>query len=473
MGSRALILVPPFLKYTAGPLLGPALLKSAASKSGHLCSVLDLNAKYLSPRTEKRISHGRFIGDHDKPSPSLSQIEDEFYQKTIQNLEHSTVKEAKMGFLTHLQVQTAASQMIQSSFGSWVKRELHEWVMKEKHIPQLVGISLLHSGQVIPSTAISMIARQHWPESIIVWGGSHMSGLGKRTITADLSERKYAADIFVTGHAERTFIHILDDIAKSKYDCNFLGHTRFPIVLDGNRGGMVLSPFFDDLHIYDQPLTLPVQSALGCSYGKCAYCTYPAIENTPVKLGLDKTIIRTLEVAKKWGASISVKDSLATPLRMKEIGECIKNEVKWSATTKLSKNLNEKSLALLQNNGLRTLEVGLESLLKETQIKIKKKQSQALFETFLRNTSQVPNLTLVINYMIGFPWEDESLALEKLEEVRVLLKDTIGTNRSMIELNTFELERLAPMAKYPELYGISNIRSWPWASVLEYDKKVA
>ena len=49
---------------------------------------------------------------------------------------------------------------------------------------------------------------------------------------------------------------------------------------------------------------------------------------------------------------------------------------------------------------------------------------------------------------------------------------TMGKERGLIELNEFELECLAPMAKFPEAYGIDHakIQSWPWASVLEIEK---
>ena len=40
----ALLLVLPLLKYAAGPLLGPALLRGAAEAAGHAVRVLDLKA---------------------------------------------------------------------------------------------------------------------------------------------------------------------------------------------------------------------------------------------------------------------------------------------------------------------------------------------------------------------------------------------------------------------------------------------
>jgi hypothetical protein len=45
--AKALLLVPPFLKYSGGSLLGVELLKQTARKQGHVFSVLDLNALWI------------------------------------------------------------------------------------------------------------------------------------------------------------------------------------------------------------------------------------------------------------------------------------------------------------------------------------------------------------------------------------------------------------------------------------------
>jgi radical SAM superfamily enzyme YgiQ (UPF0313 family) len=135
--------------------------------------------------------------------------------------------------------------------------------------PDVVGVSLLHAGQVIPATALSMMARMLWPDSLAVWGGPHISGLGEKALREALRERSFAANLFVTGHAEKTFVDILDNATRGGYKSRGV-----PVVICGTRGVTTLSPTFDDanLNLYDSPLTLPAQSSLGCSYGKCAFC---------------------------------------------------------------------------------------------------------------------------------------------------------------------------------------------------------
>lgn len=61
------------------------------------------------------------------------------------------------------------------------------------------------------------IAKAIWPNAITVWSGPRVSGLGCKTIEKDLMERSFAADIIVVGHAEQTFVQILDKVASTKW----------------------------------------------------------------------------------------------------------------------------------------------------------------------------------------------------------------------------------------------------------------
>lgn len=141
--------------------------------------------------------------------------------------------------------------------------------------PYVVGISLLHAGQVVPAAMLTNIVRSTWNKSIVVWGGPHISGLGYNTLKTSLESRKFAADIFVVGHAENSFVDLLDHVSLRR-----LSIDNSPLIVDG-RSTSTFSPTFDSLDEYDRQLVLPAQSTLGCSYGKCTYSTYPSIEPTP------------------------------------------------------------------------------------------------------------------------------------------------------------------------------------------------
>jgi radical SAM superfamily enzyme YgiQ (UPF0313 family) len=149
-------------------------------------------------------------------------------------------------------------------------------------------------------------------------GLTSYSGLGSKTIEKDLLERSFPADAFVTGHAEHTFVEILNKVANIGWS-----KTATPMVLRGQRGHTAIKPTFESLDLYDSPLTLPAQSALGCSYGWCVYCTYPKIERRPQKLDLSDAVASVVDMAVSMEASVSIKDSLMTCTQLLNIGECI------------------------------------------------------------------------------------------------------------------------------------------------------
>jgi hypothetical protein len=262
--AKALLLVPPFLKYSGGPLLGVELLKQSARKQGHVCSVLDLNAHWIRRECSHRSTVERkvFIGDHDKPKGGLKDLEERFFRMTVEpfanhNTDQSTLmKRVRYGFLEHEEVHSMAAHLVSASpFGDWARRHIETAVSKE-HIstPNLVGVSLLHAGQVVPSVALSMVARNLFQDTLIVWGGPHISGLGGDTISKDLDERWFAADVFVTGHAEQTFANLLNQLAAK--DCDSIT-TSIGQLIQSNSGRVPVSPIFDHLDLYDSPPVLP------------------------------------------------------------------------------------------------------------------------------------------------------------------------------------------------------------------------
>ena len=136
----------------------------------------------------------------------------------------------------------------------------------------------------------------------------------------------------------------------------------------------------------------------------------------------------------------------------------------------MSHKLDLDLLKGLCADGLATLEVGLESLLVDTQRRVAKVHPPDLFKDFLEQAALVPDLSLVVNYMTGFPWESTEESLQKRDEAQRVLKAHLG-DRGMLERNQFELERMSPMAKNPERFCIDgdSMKFWPWASIVEYE----
>jgi hypothetical protein len=460
--SRALILIAPLIKYTAGPLLGPAMLAGAGRAAGHVVDVLDLNAEYIAPRLEGAVSDGPIVGDHDKPERRLREIAATF----AADLEH--VVAASSPLSTHIkqpvmhacfelgEVLTGARNLLAGAHGRWMHERLSALPG-----PDVVGLSVLYGGQVIWTIAVSMLARILWPRATVVWGGPHITAIAESI--AGEPDLREVVDGFVVGYAERTWVEILDAVA---------GNNRTPAGLNCPGEGKVrradedaeVRPAFDDLRLYGTPrVTLPAQFSRGCAYARCTFCTYPSVEAVYRPLG--PTPLRSVfSHAERIGAVVSIKDSLVLPERLEQIAHIAHARVGWSACTKLHPRVASLATTVAAR-GCRTLEVGLETLVAESQQTIFKRQSQSLLENVL-SACAGSGIAVVVNYITGFPGERPEEAAEALEAVGAICSQYGGLVR--LELNEFQLERLAPIVR-----DVTVRKAWPLASVLDWEPRRA
>ena len=459
--ASSLLLVPPFLKHFGGPMAGPAYLKGAGERAGHKVEVLDLNREWIKERITSAHTSGQIKGDHDKPSKELNRLYQEWQELCTAHwptIVPANERESRTVVLSasHEEVVGCAAHMAAGSFGEWVRQRLEKAVR-----PDMVGLSVMFSGQIIAALAVTRVIHAVWPGVPVVWGGAHVTALAE-PISKD-SAYGEGIDGFVVGYAEKTWVELLDAVA---------GHQPWPKEVfkagtssqRAKEDGTTVPAF--DLSSYGQGgLTLPVQASRGCAYGKCSFCTYPKIEGKHRKLSMS-ALEPVIEQAAARDAVVSFKDSLLVPNQLRDVGAVIKGRVTWSACTKLHSSFDRETMRRLYGEGLRTLEIGLETLDEASQGIINKPQSPALLRSFLDAAAEA-GVAIVINYMTGLPGADAREEQHWLDVVRAEVA-TRPTLKAMIEHNTFQLEMISPMGLNPQAYGIEVHRSWPWSSLLEY-----
>jgi hypothetical protein len=464
--ARALLVVPPLLKYSAGPLLGPALLVAAARAAGHEADVLDLSIRWIRSHLPSCIaaSPSTTLGDHDKPGTLLSDIQRDIFIPLLRaqliEVERLDGTDAHLTLTcSHDALQEGAERLATSASGAWIQD-----MLAEHERPDVLGVSVLFSGQVLFGLAIGIVARALWPGVRIIWGGPHVTALQDRIGRDPRFGRM--VDAFVFGYAERTFVELLDAVARNAplpSACVRAGQGTVHRAADDS----TYAPTFQNLELYGLPrLTLPAQASRGCSYGRCAFCTYPTIEGT--YRALDETIVEpVIQLAAGLDAAVAFKDSLVLPQRLATLAARIRGRVRWSACTKLSAALTVEALRSLAAGGCDTLEIGLETIDVDSQNLIGKRQSVALFERTLDAAAEA-GVGLVVNYITGFPGATPASEQDKLAWVRDEVKQRPSL-RAVIEHNEFQLERLSPMGQNPEAFGLRVTGEWPWSSVLGYE----
>ncbi len=461
--ATSLVLVPPFLKHFGGPLAGPAYLKGAGERAGHSVKVLDLNEAWIGERIRLPHRTGVIKGDHDKPSPELTRLHGEWQELLAYHWPTELPREERERRLVALyataeEVEACAHNLATTAFGAWARVKLQSLPR-----PDIVGLSVMFSGQVIAGLAITEVVKQLWPGVAVVWGGAHVTALADRIAQDPLYGK--SVDGFVAGYAERTWVELLDSVAgkglawpKEVFRAGSGQSER------AKENGATV-PSFDLSRTHEGSLTLPLQASRGCAYGKCAFCTYPKIEGKYRKLSMG-VLEPVIALAAEHEAVLSFKDSLLVPGQLLEVADAIKGRVQWSACTKLNVSFNETTMRRLAGDGLRTLEIGLETLEQGAQKLIHKEQSIGLFRSFL-DAATAAQVAIVINYMTGLPGADPVEEAKWLEVVRAEVRQRPELN-ARVEHNTFQLEHLSPMGRDPEKYGLEVVAEWPWSSLLEF-----
>jgi hypothetical protein len=455
----AVLMVPPFLKHASGPLLGPAMLAGAAAAAGHTAQVIDLNARWIAQDLgPARWTATPFVGDHDRDERLLRPTQERSHE-VIRRVAHRLGVAADDLLALRVDHVTAAlcAAHIVEAHGSWIAHQIRDVAR-----PALVGVSVLYAGQVLWALAVTSIVRSMWPGVPVVWGGAHVTALAEE-IARD-ARYAAAADGFVAGYAERTFVELLDAVgvdAPWPRGCFRAGTGLAPRALDDGRA----VPLYEDVRLpRGAPLTLPAQCSRGCLYGKCGYCTYPAIEGDFRALDGSPAAAVVAEAVRR-GARVSFKDSLLPTPLLRELAERIGGSVRWSACTKLTRKLDAAALRALAAGGCATLEFGLETLAEDAQRLIRKRQPTRLFLDTL-DAAAAAGVAVVINYMTGFPGVDAAAERSGLD---VLAREIEARPELVVKVehNRFELERLAPLARDPPR-GLHVSGSWPWSSVLAW-----
>lgn len=453
-GNRqsALLIVPPFVRSSSGPGLGPSMLSGAAAHAGHRVDIVDLAidvVHQLTSADELRAETG-LAGDHDKNDVALRNAQRAFFDVVAARTK-LTVDQLRGCRLSWPEVDVAVDALSETS---WARAATRRLARVDR--PTLVGVSVMFADQVLAALVVTGIARRFWPSTPIVWGGAHVTALAPE-IAAN-ARYGHGIDGFVAGYAERTFVDLLAAVRDespwptSVFAAGSHAWTRAAGILE-------TTPAFEDLREYGAPrLSLPAQVTRGCAYGKCEFCTYPAVEGSVVQPTALHHVEPVVAEAAARGAVVSFKDALMTIPFLRDVASLIAGRARWSACTKVAPALVELFPALAAS-GCETLEVGIETLVERSQMVINKKVTRRLVEALLR-AAQTSRVRIVVNYMTGLPFE----CARDAADCYLWIQDLAAATDAFVEHHEFEAERRAKIVSHLRVTA-----TWPWSSVVGWE----
>lgn len=461
--SDALIVVPPPSPSDTNPPLGPAILATAAARSGFHVEVLDLNILLLRRFGSRADGPGQTLGDHGKDRSGVAAAAQWLFTQTglrdTPPLHLPDTADPVAGMHYPLAAVTAAVTRAAADprpWRAWLDEQLRAACDRP---PAVVGVSLMGPSQVFVGLLVLRVAKEIWPATTTVLGGSHVTLLREEMRRgARLGD---VADLVLTGHCEDEFVATLARLSTRPI--------RRPLLATRPRTDAPFEylPTFSarQLAHYDrQALTLPVQFTRGCSYGRCTFCTYPVVEPQVTALAPQAArrtidaLVRAYDVRR-----FSVKDSLFTAPMLRALAQALlaepATEVRWSATTKASRALVPLA-PLLAEAGLATVEIGVETISPTGQRIFDKRADPTMLQDLILALAE-QGITVVVNLIFGFPGEREVDAQEQLAWF-LRLRALAPAGRVDCSLNMLEMVRGAPMVAHPppgvELTGVA-----PWA----------
>jgi hypothetical protein len=329
--------------------------------------------------------------------------------------------------------------------------------------PDIVGFSLHGSFDAL-SRAVRRRIRARSDATIVV-GGSHSSYVAAVGFTSRLVDHE-AFDVLVVGEAERTLPDLIE-VLEEDGDPVSVGNVyvcRDGQIVGGHappRGGLdeLPAPDFDqfDLDLYAVPnRVLPVMTARGCSWRKCAFCAHHATYGgTYHGHSMDRFVEVVATLAARYEChNFVIQDEELPPARARKVAQALidagLDDCSYYTYGRLVKGYDDPDLAaLLARAGFRSFQWGLESGSQRVLDLMCKGTEVPVMEKVLHNFAAAGIANQCCTF-VGFPGETREEAEETV--------DFLERNHDAVArmgMGAFTIDVLSPVHQHPEKWGVT------------------
>jgi len=350
----------------------------------------------------------------------------------------------------------------------------------------LVGIAIIHAGQVIPGLTLARILRTHYPHLHITIGGSvfarHQDILQDKKA---LFEEMFHSIVLFEGE------HPLDQLLKQLKDKqpldtvpNLIYIKNGEVVRNASSKALpydqLACPNFDDLPLnkYLMPYpVLPYMASRGCYWGKCTFCTHSFIYDSHYRKENEERVAEELDyLGKKYKTKFfTFSDEAISPNAFNRMSKAILSQgVEMRALGMLKfESDSVETVELFENMyraGFLMLFFGLESANDRILSIIEKGCDQATEKRVLGNSS----LAGIWNHLylfFGFPTEEKHEAQETIDFTVQHGELGDGTIHS-IGQSIFSLEKDSAIYHNPTKFQIDKVLHDPdrdMAIIFDYE----
>ena len=334
--------------------------------------------------------------------------------------------------------------------------------------PDIVGISIPSMPQMLAAMTLAYLIKDAGLNCHVTIGGPHVSML--RDELAKVPAIFTLIDSAVVFDGEVPLLNLAQAI-----DTNSdLSQVPNLVYRDGDeihvterktpeKIGDLPLPDFDGLPLdkYLAPvLALPLLTARGCYFGKCAFCNvgYGEAESFS-QLRAEQLTDQMMSLYEKYGVRhIFFSDEAITPKNLRALPPVLKSldtEFHWGGCVRFEKVVSQELLNNIQDAGCRMILFGLESASEAIMEKMVKGTEVDHMSRILKESSQagIWNHTF---FFFGFPGE----TLEDAQETVNFLYEHKPHIHSAA-MGTFLMERYSPAHRFPDKFGVSKVIEEP------------
>lgn len=330
--------------------------------------------------------------------------------------------------------------------------------------PDVVGISIPSMPQMLAGMTLGYLIKEANLDCHVVVGGPHISMLREQLPKTPAMFTLFDSAVVFDG--EEPLLRLTEAVAKG----GDLSQVPNLIYRDGNQIRVTARkepekidtlpmPDFDGLPLdrYLAPrLALPLLTARGCYFGKCAFCNVGYGESeTFSQLRAEQLAEQMMTLQRKYGVKhIFFSDEAITPRNLKGLSPILADlgtPLHWGGCARFEKVVTGELLQSMYAGGCRMILFGLESA------------SQPIMDLMIKGT-QLEHMGRILResteagiwnhtfFFFGFPGE----TLEDAQQtVNFLYAHKPYINSAA--LGSFLMERYSPAHRYPQSFGVKMI----------------
>ncbi len=334
--------------------------------------------------------------------------------------------------------------------------------------PDLVGISITSTSQVIPGLTLASLIKNERPDIHITVGGSVFT---KLIDNLKKNENLFSiVDSFVVFEGEHALLALIDELSGKK------DLKKVPNLVYKENGKTVINEdsfFIEDLNklptpdyeglplkLYHTPeLVLPVQTSRGCYWKKCAFCNLHLDHRSyrPRKIDLVMNDIQTLSKKHNTEFFFITDESIPLSAVSRLSDRIIEQEldIKWICGARFEKSLSSELLEKASRAGCLKIVFGLESYSQRVLDLMSKGTQKKNIDRIVHDCLKY-DIAVHLYVIVGFLTETRE---EVMETVNFILKnDRLLRSYGFSCLPClFDLEKGSPIMDAPDRFGLKKI----------------